>query len=369
MFSITVLLYLHRGFFTQAMTEHPSNPLLSPHRKSVVAAYQSACAVLGDTRTQFQKKPLLIGRVWRVWSFAFSAAVGHLYFDITPFTDWASIFQVVVGTVATRGTHLNLHPPALEQFQSACEVFRSAAEISTRAAKALVGVNNFCFDITNDLTISLFLKLCFRKLSKRKSLNAANPWSTWKKNSSIQNLRKVLDTVIQPNPYFRLRLMTNISTVLLLMRSLDLYTRIYYRTYRKNSFQMIVSLLLRITITHRALRMDVYLLPLLRQFHVSQIEVHFPICHKAGEAFSTKVTCILPAMAIVMDTKQAQRHILLMEKVVWFMTDGRRSWITMFSMKDQINRPPFVRCIFGQYQYQNHAHIWFQCIDSVLMDR
>lgn len=84
--SVTVLLYLHRGFFTQAMTEHPSNPLLSPHRKSVIAAYQSACAVLGDTKTQFQKKPL-IGRVWRVWSFAFSAAVGYLCFVITPFTD------------------------------------------------------------------------------------------------------------------------------------------------------------------------------------------------------------------------------------------------------------------------------------------
>ncbi len=70
-----VLLFLHRGFFTQAMTEHPSNPLLSPYRKSVIAAYQSACAVLEDTRVQYQKKPLLCARIWRIWSFAFSAAV------------------------------------------------------------------------------------------------------------------------------------------------------------------------------------------------------------------------------------------------------------------------------------------------------
>ncbi|KIK68330.1 hypothetical protein GYMLUDRAFT_214882 [Collybiopsis luxurians FD-317 M1] len=113
-----MLLYLHRGFFTQAMTEYPTNPLLSPYRKSVITAYQSACAVLDDTRTQFQKKPVLCARVWRIWSFAFAAAV-------------------IVGTVATRGIHLNLEPRALEQFESAYEVFRSAAKISNRAARAL----------------------------------------------------------------------------------------------------------------------------------------------------------------------------------------------------------------------------------------
>ncbi|KAF9078563.1 hypothetical protein BDP27DRAFT_1440995 [Rhodocollybia butyracea] len=113
-----LLLYLHRGFFTQAMSEYPSNPLLSPHHKSVVAAYQSACAVLDDTREQFQRKPRLVCRIWRIWTFAFSAAV-------------------IVGTVAARGAHLNLEPRALEQFEAACDVFRRAAEISPRAAKAL----------------------------------------------------------------------------------------------------------------------------------------------------------------------------------------------------------------------------------------
>jgi hypothetical protein len=113
-----MLLYLHRGFFTQAMTEHPSNALLSPYRKSVVAAYQSACAVLDDTCIQFKRKPRLCARIWRIWSFAFSAAV-------------------IVGTVATRGGHLNLEPQAFEQFEAAYEVFHSAAEISYRAARAL----------------------------------------------------------------------------------------------------------------------------------------------------------------------------------------------------------------------------------------
>ncbi|KAK7461100.1 hypothetical protein VKT23_009029 [Stygiomarasmius scandens] len=113
-----MLMYLHRAYFTQAMTEYPSNPLLSPYRKSVIAAYESACSVLDDTRVQFAKKPDLCARVWRIWSFAFTAAV-------------------IVGTVAARGFHLNLEPPALEAFNAACNVFKDAAEISNRAAKAL----------------------------------------------------------------------------------------------------------------------------------------------------------------------------------------------------------------------------------------
>ncbi|THU97620.1 hypothetical protein K435DRAFT_819108 [Dendrothele bispora CBS 962.96] len=118
-----MLMYLHRAYFTQAMTDYPSNPLLSPYKKSVIAAYQSACFVLDDTRVQYTKKPMLCARVWRIWSFAFTAAV-------------------IVGTVATRGFHLNLEPPALEQFASACNVFQNAAETSNRAAKAFVSLKD-----------------------------------------------------------------------------------------------------------------------------------------------------------------------------------------------------------------------------------
>ncbi|KAF9034692.1 hypothetical protein BDZ89DRAFT_1062420 [Hymenopellis radicata] len=95
-----ILLYLHRAFFTQAMTEYPADPC------------QSACIVLEDTR------PALCARIWRIWSLAFTAAV-------------------VVGTVAIRGAHLNLQPLPLEQFETAFRVFKSAAQISSRAARAL----------------------------------------------------------------------------------------------------------------------------------------------------------------------------------------------------------------------------------------
>ncbi|RDB23841.1 putative transcriptional regulatory protein C1F7.11c [Hypsizygus marmoreus] len=113
-----MLMFLHRAFFAQAMSEHPLDPLQSPYGKSVSAAYASACVVLDDTRTQFYKKPLLCARVWRIWSLAFSATI-------------------IIGTIAIRGLHLNLSPPAFEQFESACEIFGSAAETSSRAARAM----------------------------------------------------------------------------------------------------------------------------------------------------------------------------------------------------------------------------------------
>ncbi|PPQ92520.1 hypothetical protein CVT25_010353 [Psilocybe cyanescens] len=113
-----MLLFLHRSYFAQAMTEHPDNPLNSQYSQSVHAAYSSACTVLEDTRSQFMKKPLLCARIWRIWSFTFSAAV-------------------IVGTLAIRGSHLNLKPPPLEQFESISKIFTSAAETSSRAARAM----------------------------------------------------------------------------------------------------------------------------------------------------------------------------------------------------------------------------------------
>ncbi|KAJ7151463.1 hypothetical protein C8R43DRAFT_886981 [Mycena crocata] len=114
-----MLLFLHRAFFAQVMIENAGDPMKSPYWHSVLAAYEGACNVLEDTLNQFTKKPLLVARVWRIWSLAFSSAV-------------------VVGTLAIRGINLDLTPPPLEQFQIACNMFRSAAETNSRAARALV---------------------------------------------------------------------------------------------------------------------------------------------------------------------------------------------------------------------------------------
>ncbi|KAH7910916.1 hypothetical protein BJ138DRAFT_49320 [Hygrophoropsis aurantiaca] len=112
------LLFLHRGFFAQAMADYPSDPLRSPLGQSFLVAYQSACVVLGSTREQFSQQPILCARVWRIWSFAFSAAV-------------------IVGTVAVRNLGVQLTPEPLEQLEHACALFTSAAETSNRAQRAL----------------------------------------------------------------------------------------------------------------------------------------------------------------------------------------------------------------------------------------
>ncbi|TFK31500.1 hypothetical protein BDQ12DRAFT_618804 [Crucibulum laeve] len=146
-----MLLFLHRAYFAQAMAEHPANPLNSPYGQSVFAAYSSACHVLRDTREQFMKKPLLCSRIWRMWTFSFTAAV-------------------IVGTVAIRGLHLNLRPAPLEEFEAICLVFRNAAEVSSRAARALV-----CLEVIHNATMlkmpsnSLCLKPCFRRLFNLRS--------------------------------------------------------------------------------------------------------------------------------------------------------------------------------------------------------
>ncbi|KAF7292903.1 Fungal-trans domain-containing protein [Mycena indigotica] len=118
-------LFLHRSYFAQAMMSHTSSPLSSPYSLSVFAAYKSACNVLIHTLKQFTKNPGIVARVWRIWSFAFTAAV-------------------VVGTMAIRGSRLEtgnggrkLEPEPWPVFQTACGMFREAAQTNSRAARAL----------------------------------------------------------------------------------------------------------------------------------------------------------------------------------------------------------------------------------------
>ncbi|TRM67025.1 hypothetical protein BD626DRAFT_396566 [Schizophyllum amplum] len=114
-----MMLFLHRGCFAEAMM-YP-NPLRSPYAPSVQAAYKSACMVLADTQEHYLKNPLLLTRVWRVWSNAFSAAV-------------------VVGTVARKGIHMAGMPDPFEKLESAVELFREASTSSSRAERGLVSL-------------------------------------------------------------------------------------------------------------------------------------------------------------------------------------------------------------------------------------
>ncbi|KAG1767818.1 fungal-specific transcription factor domain-containing protein [Suillus occidentalis] len=112
------LMFLHRGFFAQAMGDFPSDPLRSPVGRSFMVAYQCASVLITVTINQFELQPVLCSRVWRVWTIAFSAAV-------------------IVGTVAIRRPGIPLDPDPFEHLEKACTLFHDAAQTCSRAKTAL----------------------------------------------------------------------------------------------------------------------------------------------------------------------------------------------------------------------------------------
>lgn len=114
----TILMYIHRSFFAQAIIEHPENPLKSTYAPSFLAAYRAATTILKNVRDQFAVFPNSCARFWQMWTFAFSAAV-------------------VFGTVVTRGPRSPLSQSAMAELDQACVLFSKAAAYSIRAQKAL----------------------------------------------------------------------------------------------------------------------------------------------------------------------------------------------------------------------------------------
>jgi hypothetical protein len=78
----SVLLYIHRSFFAQAIIENPVNPLKSAYAPSFLAAYRASQTILRTIQQGFQEFPSLCARFWNIWTFAFSAAVSIFGFDV-----------------------------------------------------------------------------------------------------------------------------------------------------------------------------------------------------------------------------------------------------------------------------------------------
>ncbi|KAG5635135.1 hypothetical protein H0H81_012334 [Sphagnurus paluster] len=114
----TVLMYIHRSFFAQAIIENPVNPLKSPYAHSFLAAYRASSTILKSVKEQFTMWPSSCARFWTMWTFAFSAAV-------------------VFGTVVTRGPRSPLAAAAMTELEQACILFTKASVYSIRATKAL----------------------------------------------------------------------------------------------------------------------------------------------------------------------------------------------------------------------------------------
>ena len=132
-----VLLNLHRGFFAQAMTDDPVNPLRSQYGPSFLATYRSATHILKTIREEFELVPQLSARYWMPWTYAFSSAVS-MTCDAMNLRSATHRLQIVVGTVVTRGPSSSYAPSSLQELDHACELFIRAGQHSRRAAKASV---------------------------------------------------------------------------------------------------------------------------------------------------------------------------------------------------------------------------------------
>lgn len=111
------LLYMHRGFFARALSDHPKDPLGSPYGTSVIAAYRSAGSLIALMRNLHSQLREPMERMWFLWTHMFSCAI-------------------ILGSIVTRSPSLSLAPSALVQLDSACTLFSKAAK-GFRAEKVL----------------------------------------------------------------------------------------------------------------------------------------------------------------------------------------------------------------------------------------
>jgi hypothetical protein len=68
LFCLAGIFYMHRGFFAQALEDHPKDPLSSKYSPSVLAAYSSACSFVGVVSSLFAQHPALTERMWFLFS-------------------------------------------------------------------------------------------------------------------------------------------------------------------------------------------------------------------------------------------------------------------------------------------------------------
>ncbi|KAJ6568085.1 fungal-specific transcription factor domain-containing protein [Mycena vulgaris] len=69
-----MMLSMHIGFFVQALTDNPHNPLESPHATSFLATYRGASDVIQTDLRGFSLYPAYFHRWWRIWKSLINAA-------------------------------------------------------------------------------------------------------------------------------------------------------------------------------------------------------------------------------------------------------------------------------------------------------
>ncbi|KAI0091791.1 fungal-specific transcription factor domain-containing protein [Irpex rosettiformis] len=104
------LLYMHRGFFAKAISDHSKDPLGSPYGSSFIAAYRSAGSLVALVRNIHSQLKELSERMWFLWTHLFSCSI-------------------ILGSIVTKCPSMSLAPSALLQLDAACDLFSKTAHI------------------------------------------------------------------------------------------------------------------------------------------------------------------------------------------------------------------------------------------------
>lgn len=116
------LLYVHRCFFAEAVSNNPTDPMSSPFAPSFLAGYRSACELISGLRAQFDLFPTQIARFWVLWTHAFSSSV---------------MLSSVVTHASGNGSRSKITTAALTELRRAVSLFKEASVFGGRAGKFL----------------------------------------------------------------------------------------------------------------------------------------------------------------------------------------------------------------------------------------
>ncbi|KAF8585315.1 hypothetical protein K439DRAFT_1660301 [Ramaria rubella] len=103
------IMYIHRPFFWELISEHPEKPVRHHYWRSIVAAYHSATTLVSYVRCLWLAYPQLLERMVPFWSHAHSAAL-------------------VLGALVVLTPESQFAEGALEHFDVVCDMFREAED-------------------------------------------------------------------------------------------------------------------------------------------------------------------------------------------------------------------------------------------------
>jgi hypothetical protein len=132
----SVILQLHRNYFTQALNGPEPFTIKHKYAPSVVATYHSACRLINILEVMMKAEPRLVKRVFGYWFNIFSGVVSYRCFVIGNST--LNKTQVAICLLVSRAPHAPMSPMAIGEFQKARRLFGEVARENPRAARAHV---------------------------------------------------------------------------------------------------------------------------------------------------------------------------------------------------------------------------------------